>query len=54
MAIFQNTKIFFTFMLITVNRGMGMLITVICYFSKYLVVVKCEKLTPPYGPSKRS
>ena len=43
MAIFHNTKIFFTFMLITVNRGMGMLITVICYFSTYLVVVKCAK-----------
>ena len=36
MAIFQNTKIFFTFMFITVKREMEMLITVIRYLS-YLI-----------------
>ena len=38
---FKTPRSFFTFMLITVKRGMGMLITVICYFSTYLVIVKC-------------
>ena len=42
MAIFQNTKIFFTFMFITVKREIGMLITVIRYLSQ-LIVMNCKK-----------